>query len=490
MKKTYFTFFNIILFLISNSQNLEQPTFCNISVGTDSLVHLNWYFNDTSSISGFIVKRIIYDGNGVVEGTLNNIEVLGKTFSYIDNSNTYQTHSKPYLRSETYAISDYKIDGNEIFYSPMTNLLKTIHLRFLYDSCSGTLTLNWTKYINANLINYELWYGTSINNLQKLTTFNISDTTYSFSSFEKNQNLFFVIKANFEQQNGCNCSYSFSNFVKIYTKASLLPNRFENIYTSALDNNNIEISYLVEDYKNINSFKLYRDNSFLQNVDTLIFKYSDNINSTEKKCYFLSIVDLCNQEIFKTQTTCSSVLEYKNVENSLVLNWNEIPIYESTPDIYTIEIEINGNWFDFKTISNYITSITIETTELLPYIIDSKEQQIRIRIKASKSNINSYSSSVEVFIEPLLMIPEAINPFSEIEENKYFTIKSIFVKSLQTTIYLQNGTIIYKSNDIQNVWDCRYKNAIVDPGAYIYNIEYTDNTGKKYKRKGIINVIY
>lgn len=490
MKKTYFTLFNIFYFFILNSQNVDQPTFCCLYVGSDNYVRLNWFLNDTSTISGFIVKRIIYDGNGVVEGTLNNIEILGKTFSYIDSSKTYQTTSKPHLRSETYAVSAYKIVGNEVFYSPMTNLLKTVFLSYIYDSCSSALTLKWTKYINANVINYEILYGTSLDSMSKLATNEASDTVFISKDIEKNKNLFFVVKVNFEKQPGCQCRSSFSNVVNIYSKSSVLPQNLENIYTSVLDNNTVEISYLVENFQNIKEFRLYKENLFLAIVDSNTFEFKDNTLTTQNNCYFLGVVDLCNQEIFKSKTTCSSVLECKNVENSLVLNWNEIPIFESTPDIYTIEIEINGKWFDFKTISGYTTSITIETIELLQYIIESQEQIIKVRIKASKYEKYSYSSIAEVFIEPILLIPEAINPYSEIEENRYFTIKSLFVKSLQITIYTRNGAIIFKSNDFQSFWDCRYKNQIVEPNAYIYSIEYSDNNGKKYKRKGTINVIY
>lgn len=490
MKKTYLTLFNFFVFFQIFSQIVEQPTFCCVSVGTDSLVRLQWQYIDTSNISGFIVKRIIYDGNGVVEGTLNNIEILGNVFFYIDNSYTYQTSSKPYLRSETYAISAYKTVENDVFYSPMTNLLKTIFLTYNYDSCSNILSLKWTKYINANVSSYEIWYGNTQDSLSKLVTNIASDTSIFFLNLEKEKNLFFVVKAIFDTKIGCNCNYSFSNFVKVYTKSTIAPQTTENIYTSVLDNNNIEITYFIDDYKNVKSFELYRDNSFISNIEANTFIYTDNTPATTKNCYYLKIIDLCNIEIQKSKTICSSVLDYKQIDNSIILNWNEILINESKPDCYIIEIEKNNNWEEFKNFSNQITSATIETTEMLPLIIDNQDQRVRIRVKATKNNINSFSSIADVFIEPILLIPEAVNPFSEIEENRYFAIKSLFVNSFSIKIFLPKGLIIFMSNDIQKSWDCRHKNEIVPPNAYIYNIEYTDKKGKKYNRKGIINVIY
>ena len=99
--------FLIFSSFFSFAQTPVSPELCLVTVGEDSIVQLKWNHLDTSQIDGFIVKRVIYNGVGVVSGTLNNIEVIENqaAINYFDNSNEYSTHSNPYIRAEEYAIN-------------------------------------------------------------------------------------------------------------------------------------------------------------------------------------------------------------------------------------------------------------------------------------------------------------------------------------------------------------------------------------------------
>ncbi len=132
--------------LTAYTQYVPTPDFCAVSVDSASgKPHLFWTISDTNAIDGFIIKRIIWDGTGVVNGTLNNVAILPypAMTDFIDTTTTYNTEARPDQRSEQYVITAYKDTNSSVRYSGFSRQLSTVFLTARYDSCSGTINLNW-----------------------------------------------------------------------------------------------------------------------------------------------------------------------------------------------------------------------------------------------------------------------------------------------------------------------------------------------------------
>ncbi|MBR2199876.1 MAG: hypothetical protein IJ894_03885, partial [Bacteroidales bacterium] len=120
---------------------VETPTLTSIEVNDEGIPVLSWTMKNPDLVDGYIVKRLIVDGQGVIPGTYNNVAVIenNHTFTYTDRSNEYGTYAMTGIRKEYYCIAAYVIDDNgQKHYSLMSEPVSTITLQANYDYCDDT----------------------------------------------------------------------------------------------------------------------------------------------------------------------------------------------------------------------------------------------------------------------------------------------------------------------------------------------------------------
>ena len=87
-----------------------------------------------------------------------------------------------------------------------------------------------------------------------------------------------------------------------------------------------------------------------------------------------------------------------------------------------------------------------------------------------------------------MRVPNAFSPGTTPGVNDIFKVKYKSVMQFQGWIFNRWGNEVFYWNDPEQGWDGKYRGKYVPPGAYYYLIEYTGTSGKKYKKKGDINV--
>lgn len=489
----------IILFFIFSTINLfpqspVTPNLCLVTVENDSLVSLKWKYSDTTQIDGFIVKRIIFGGSGVVNGTLNNIQILSNTqLTYIDNSVSYQTKANPYLRSETYSLNAFYIRNDTTFFSNLTNVQKTVFFNAKWDLCSQSANLKWNKYVGRDVLKYQLFYSFDNIFFFLLKEFSPTDTLYNTNTLQKNTKYFFKIQAIINSNLPCSADTSVSNICNLYTSSIEAPTDFMNQCVSVNDNDNLDISFFKNGGSGIKKIILLRNSVQISDFsgNKNFIKFTDNVDTKINSCYKFQALDSCGNIIKQSAEVCNIVLNVSQDNNQFALDFNTTLINEQLPDFYSILVDIGNGWIDLKNISNLKTIAIVNLYDIFTNNIDNSLTEIGFKIRAQKDTLKAYSNKVYLPLGAIISVPNAFSPTSNVEQDRFFTIKGEFISEFVIDIYTQNNEPVFHSNDINKSWNGYLNSLTIAPkGPYIYFINYKGNSGEKLNKKGIVNLIY
>ncbi|MCQ2253540.1 MAG: hypothetical protein MJZ61_08825, partial [Bacteroidales bacterium] len=130
------------------SQNIPIPEIVSVKVDRSTgFPLLEWKISNTSLVDGYIIKRMIVDGDGVVAGTFNNVAVINdsQTFTYLDNSTSYSTSAQPLLRPEQYTVAAFKVIDGKTHYSLMSETASTLTVSGSYDPCTKKYSFTYSE---------------------------------------------------------------------------------------------------------------------------------------------------------------------------------------------------------------------------------------------------------------------------------------------------------------------------------------------------------
>ncbi len=490
--KIFFIFLSCSAF----AQIPVAPELCFVTVQEqDSLVRLQWQHSDSSKITGFIIKRKIWGGNGVVEGSLNNIEFLPNTAtSYVDTSFDYSTFSQPYTRAEAYSVNAYVIRNDSIIFSNLAPIQNTILLNSNWEICSRKASFSWNKYQNRQVLNYILLYSKNNIDYDTLTKLTPEQTEFSTNNLDSNCFYYFKIQATLEPINNCISDTSTSNITNLY---SYIPNFSNDILinnVSVFENSYIRVNFSKNNLSGIKNYALFRDNLEIAsfNKDNFPDFFDDYCDVTALHKYYFTAVDSCENKEISSDTVQNIVLRATLNDKEFQLSWNSTTIYKNNVDYYEIYAEYNNTRKLLKTINNSTFKTNISLSDVFGTNLNDETNEIKFQIVAQGQNaLKSLSNTEIIQLTGILSVPNAFNPNSQNTENQFFTIKTAFITDFKIVISTQNGTIIYESNDINKPWDGRHKNGKLMPqNAYIYNITYKSTSGITGSKNGIVNLIY
>jgi len=505
-----YIFIVLLLFLFAKnleSQILQSPDFCLVTLNNDGKVLLKWNYIDTTLINGYIIKRKIYNGIGVVEGTLNNIEVINNSTinSYIDNSTSYSTFSNPNIRSEEYRINAFFIRNDSLILSNMTSIQKTVFLTVEWDRCNKKAVLKWSKYINRDVNKYNILISTDSINFTKLSENSINDTLFNINSIELMKTFFFRIETIIDAESSCLSDTSYSNIVKLYTETPFLPDTLYIYNVTTNENLQIEINFFSSKSTFDNIYFLNRkinsevtEISDFQPINQNV-KYIYNSDVYKKYSFFLTIKNnFCDVVLGNSIEINNIVLEVTQDKSVFNLQWNSTLIFEKNIEKYKVYVKYNNIWTLISEVEGTKNYTQIALSEIFNSNID--ESQINIlefKVEAipiynpTNEVITSFSNVVIVPLESIISVPNVFNPNSQNIENQYFTIKALFIKKYNISIFTQSGTLLFTSDDINISWNGKNKNGDLLPiDLYIYQIKYIDLNDKNNILDGVVQLFW
>lgn len=504
MKKLMLTFFlAVITFSTVLSQDLEIPEI--ISVGVDTLTGkplITWTMQNPDEVDGYIIKRLITDGDGVISGTYNNVAIIenNKVFSYVDLSNSYNTEAKAEKRKEYYRISSFKVrqDGQTI-YSLMSDEAYTMTLSGEFDYCTNTFSFSFSSFYDSGKISGYCLH-TGFPKSEKLIITKDTVCQWQFKDFLPSRN--FAVETILT--NGVSV---FSPVIYVDAEETVVPEKLEIQNITAGNPKGLELKIKISE--NSSTEKLLITRRDLENNESgmseLDFHNGDFIfcdTSAEiSKLYAYSLYALnsCGIAIKFSDSTANTVLKVKpsETENKNILEWNE-PLNMVSGAIKTeIFRSIDDGDLEYADVVNSMYS---DYQESLSNIIANKElydgkfcYQIKIHHKNTSENdtLVTVSNTACIEREPVIFFPNALNPKSVNTDNWEFKPKADFLRDYKMTIYSKRGENLFETTDPAKGWDGYNKNGKLCPrDSYVYIATFTTSHGKTVTKKGYVNLVY
>lgn len=484
------TFYNLFLF----SQTVEIPVVEYVTVNQISKKPIiKWSVNNETSLSGYFVKRYIYSCPNYNQNW-HTIATIHSPNQLIFEDNTTTCEAKPNERSEKYFVRAFKIVGNDTILSDISEYHRTIFLETEYNYCEKANHLVWNKYIGwgNNIIGYEVYYENSANNFIKIGTNTFSDTTFIHENVNDNETYKYFVKA--IKNDGVSSN---SNISEVYTKTINFPQFLKP--DSIISDNTINLYFSIDKNSDTKRYILYKSNSvngtfdsimgFVQNNNTNI-NFSD-INNNKLNYYYVSAIDYCNGEIFKSEIVNNIFLEAKkknDLEKITELKWNS---------------NVNEEYKIFRCNKPQNTFYEINTTFNLNYNDDINEVfanqfsenenngEFCYRVVSEENNVLNKSNIACVKYNETVFVANAFNPKSNILENRTFKPKIAFVKDYELIVYGNFGDIIFQTTNPNIGWDGNLPNGkLAKRAAYLYYISYTNSFGKRVTKKNFVSLVY
>ena len=93
--------------------------------------------------------------------------------------------------------------------------------------------------------------------------------------------------------------------------------------------------------------------------------------------------------------------------------------------------------------------------------------------------------------EPVIYIPNALNPKSDIIDNRTFRPRADFLADYHLAIYDKRGAIIFQSDNLNDGWDGYDRSSkLCNRDTYMYHITYKTSSGKLVSKSGMVNLLY
>ncbi len=485
---------SLLFLIIKLSAQVPVPGLCAVSVDTVyNRPVLYWTMSDTSGIDGFIIKRIIWNGTGVLDGTLNNVAVIPDPTarSFLDTTATYNTHASPGQRSEQYVVVAYRDTAGNQIYSGFSQMLSSVYLRAEYDSCSTKIKLLWTT--NQQIDRYIVYQITPQGPRRLITT---ADTQFVYNPLLPGYYRF-IVKA--VLSNTCPVDTIQSNIAWAQTGLFERPNLLYIQGVNPLGEDSLSLRLYIDLPPDKPNVGLWMDGNLIGNFSSdFEGDYVVNAKSTAYHSFILKAQSVCGDFIDSSNTAHNIVLSGQYIQDGqraqVNLNWNKYDYCAGVVGTYDIYFSTDGQNYLMLTANNdtiysHLLNSLI-STETLPstlyyYIMASEYNDTLVN-----QTLDVKSNILEITPPPLLFVPNAINPLSAEEQDRVFRINLDFIDSYEITVFDRYGRVMFHSINPAIGWDGRGKDGkLVPVDTYFYLLKY-ESHGRKYKFRGSISVIY
>ncbi|MDY0280683.1 MAG: gliding motility-associated C-terminal domain-containing protein, partial [Salinivirgaceae bacterium] len=116
--------------------------------------------------------------------------------------------------------------------------------------------------------------------------------------------------------------------------------------------------------------------------------------------------------------------------------------------------------------------------------------KICFQILASNDTIEILSNTVCLTLTDDLIWPNAFTPNGDGFDDQFGPVVSrFFPESYTLLIFNKNGLLLFNSSSVDKKWSGEFNGKLVQQGGYIWQSEYSI-AGKRYKKQGIVNIIY
>ncbi|MEZ5025591.1 MAG: gliding motility-associated C-terminal domain-containing protein [Chitinophagales bacterium] len=376
------------------------------------------------------------------------------------------------------------------------------------DSCSQTVSINWTPYLigtTPGVINYEVQTNNNNTGFTTQATLDQNTTATIVRNIPYLVDYCVRIKANLT-----NGDSSFSNELCFDSLRVVQVPKTDYIRNISIENGNMFVEYIKDTLASppIGNPILYRSPDMLvfiplNNTPDYADKYTllytdpgnDNINPGNNSFSYMVRLNMpCGNPHFSdTATTLRLGIKDKG-NNKAELTWTGFDIQNINFQNFTLE-KIEGT--DTLFVANYNRNEThYSETQIFDYSLDSLDE-VCYRVTANFYNNNdpsprtllhSHSNIVCLEPTPKAFVPQAFAPEGNNKTFRPFLIYAV-TDNYSFQIYNRWHQLVFSTNNTTDSWDGTFKGAPAPQDGYLYIIRYRGKNGNDYQVSGTIMLI-
>jgi gliding motility-associated-like protein len=418
---------------------------------------------------------------------------------------------------EAYAIGVKDCCNNQMF--TILDYHRSMLLQGTLDKCDTAVNLIWNayKWFNSGTnVLYQVYVSQNGNPFAYLGS--TTDTIFQHKPVGDNSVNTYYIRA---VENGGAGPFTASSTVFSITIDLLNPVQFLDLYTvSVKDSSTVTITFIPDITAGTKKYyikRAYAESHVFTDIQEVPYTPSTQITvydatakpAEEKYKYEIWAEDSCGK-FSKKSNLGTNILLKAQADNLLLKNsltWNNYRNWKggvNQYNIYRAQDSPNGYYqlVDRIFVSQqpakdtnytYVDDVTdfIDGNGKFCYYIEAEETTTDHYGVAGLAY--SYSNKVCVDLNPIVYIPNAFNPLSEVDKNRIFIpIAGLYDKqTFELTIYDRWGHELFYSNDYTIGWNGKDKNNKLCPtGVYIYKFNISTVYGEPFEYNGRITLIY
>lgn len=390
----------------------------------------------------------------------------------------------------------------------------TIYLSGGLDQCISSIVLNWTDYKGWDEVeNYEIYrseFGGPWNllatvpagseNYQYIDNNNlITDSTYCYvinatrssdDTIAISNNLCVVARVIMEP------TYSYIRTVSVDSSLSLIRVKFA--IDTAADAGRFELlrSTSASDFRRVSAFTpvdMQLNGGFLE------YNFLDQTAEPDKEIYYYRVMvyDLCDQ-LLDTSNTSNSIYLQATPEIDFFnrLRWNSYASWLAGVDRYEVLRFIPEEDPGFLPLNNVGANSVVYADDIKDFTDNDGRYLYLVAAYEGAGNPAGFSDTamsnvIEVIQQPRVFMPTAFKPLGV---NRLIFPKGVFIEErsgYNFEIYNRWGEMVYNTNDFSKGWDGRHLSTgeYVDPGVYVFVLNFVGKNGKSYSQNGTFTVI-
>ncbi len=201
--------------------------------------------------------------------------------------------------------------------------------------------------------------------------------------------------------------------------------------------------------------------------------------------YDIFYTDVCGNQSSTGNAAQTIFLSAENTTGNVYnLSWNAYTgWFTGVANYFLQKLDPNGNLSsEEKILSGFEEQVVLTNLDKDP---------ITFRIRAESLDVTplaSFSNTHTVEFAPALFIPGAFTPNGD-DVNDVLEVEGTFVSALKLHIYNRWGKLLFYSEDRNSGWDGKIGQKNAPSGTYVYSLDFTDEQGKKFSKRGTFVLI-
>lgn len=263
-----------------------------------------------------------------------------------------------------------------------------------------------------------------------------------------------------------------------------------NDITATVEGDNVNLSWRIAENGVADTvvIRRARENLTLSQIaTTTVDTYTDESPGVNFSSFTYDIfyADACGNRSNTSNAATTIFLQSENTTgNVYILSWTPYSgWFAGVANYFLQKLGPSGNLIEeTKILSGFSQQIALTNLDREP---------VTYRIRAASLDIpelESFSNSLTFEFVPELFIPAAFTPNGD-NLNDILNVEGTFASSLEFTIYNRWGEVIFFTNDRVNGWDGTIGQRKAASGTYVYSLDFTDEQGKKFTKRGTFVLI-